>query len=139
MSKAWALHKRVRSRTGLRAVVRPCRGDTCSYIYGIGTKIAIIGSLTHENISIKRAGAKFRCQSPAGPILAHKIPLPKSSPISPPATDFVVTFGYLGRFLDGETGFLPELRDEAVIRRRRGAGVAGAIRRPARGCRGRSN
>src|ERR1700738_3550660 len=108
MSKAGALHKRVRSRTGLRAGVRPCIGDACAYIYSIGTKIAIIGSLKHENISIKRPCAKFRCQSPASPILAHKIPLPKSSPISPPATDFIVTFGYLGRFLDGETGFLPE-------------------------------
>src|SRR6266404_6153178 len=83
MSKAWALHKRVRSRTGLRAGVRPCGGDACAYIYKVSTKIAIIGFLKHENISIKRACAKFRCQSPAGPILAHKIPLPKSSPISP--------------------------------------------------------
>jgi hypothetical protein len=73
-----ARRRRVR-RTGARAGVRPCRGAACAYIYDACTKIAIINPSTHASISIKRPRAKFRCQSPASPILAHKIPPPKFS------------------------------------------------------------
>jgi hypothetical protein len=43
--------------------------------------------------------------------MARKIPLPASSPISRQGTDFVFGFIVLGRLLDAETDFLPELRE----------------------------
>ena len=118
-----ARRRRVR-RTGVRADVRPCRGAARAYIYDVCIKIAIINPSIHANISIKRPCAKFRCQSPASPILAHKIPLPKSSAIRPQAIDIIVVFGCWGRFQDAKKADFPAIREDTATRRRRGGGFA---------------
>src|SRR6266849_8621935 len=93
----------------------------------------------HAKISSTKSYVKFRCQFPVSAVLAHKIPLRRSSSISRQVTDLVVIFGYEGRFQDDEKAHFPALREYTAIRRRRGGGAGGAIRRPAGGCRDRSS
>src|SRR3984893_14726369 len=68
---------------GLTCRRSPLQRRRLLYIYRFGTMIAITIPLRNANISIKRAVRKFRCQSPVGPTLARKIPLPNPHQFHP--------------------------------------------------------
>src|SRR6267143_7126418 len=64
----------------------------------------------YANISYTSGGAKFRCQFPADAVLADKIPLPATTPISVQSIDCINIFGSSEGFLDEEPDFLPAVR-----------------------------
>ena len=114
--------------TGERAGRRSCGGATCTHIRLSNTLITIMNALKYASMSNTRASAKFRCQFPASPVLANKIPLLATSTKSHQGVCFVRFFAGCGHFWDTETGYFPAIREEACYVARGARSKAAAIR-----------